>query len=147
MKRLLKFHGFLPCALLLAACGGETGNSASDTSQPTTAETPIQARQMPLREGITPLLAWCMESDSEAACRCADTTLREAASPDDFKIYEGMAPTYLARRAAGDDRVAAFQAASAEAAGQLGMSEGELLPITNRIDQQHLDAIRQCQNS
>lgn len=146
MMKFLKFHCPLTCLVFLAACGGDTNGAASGTSQRATAETQVPAGQVPLRSDITPLLAWCMETGSEDVCRCADTALREAASADDLEIYESMAPTYLLRRAAGDDLVMAFEAASAEAAGRLDMSDGELLPITNRIGNQHRAAINQCEN-
>ncbi len=93
-----------------------------------------------------PLITWCMETKSRETCECADTALRAASAENDYEIYKGMAPTYLERRAAGDDRVAAFDAASEEAAERLGMTVSELRKVTNRIGRQHRDAtkLKQC---
>jgi hypothetical protein len=93
-----------------------------------------------------PLIAWCMETKTRETCECADAALRATSAENDYEIYKGMAPNYLERRAAGDGRVAAFDAASEEAAGRLGMTASELRTVTNRIGRQHRDAIKlkQC---
>ncbi len=130
----------LPFVLLLTACGSEEATATPGEG--------VEAASVAQAETSTvdnPLTAWCMETETQEICTCADSVLRDAAAEADYEIYQGLAPTYLERRAAGDGREAAFDAASAEASERLSMSANDLRDVTNRIGRQHRDAIKQCE--
>lgn len=137
MKLTVHTGAGLAIVLLLAACGGVGESAASDPGDaPTAVAETVSAGN--------PLTAWCMETETQEICDCADAALRAASIENDYEIYQSLAPTYLERRAAGDDYVTAFDTASAEAAERLDMTAGELRRITNRMGRQHRDAIDQC---
>lgn len=138
MKLTALIGSGLAAAMLLSACSEDGKAAASEENEASSAT----SAQTAFAEN--PLTTWCMETDTREACECADEALRAASMENDYEIYQGMAPTYLKHRAAGDDRVAAFDAASEEAVGRLGMTSGGLREVTNRMGRQHRSAIKQC---
>lgn len=139
MKTTIFAGAALAAAMLLSACGG------AESGAPPSGEATAEAAPQQAAAADNPLTTWCMETASQEACECADVALKAAATSEDYEIYLSMAPTYLERRAAGDDLVTAFDAASAEAMERLDMAEGDLRSITSRIGRQHRSAINECE--
>lgn len=139
MKLTIHAGAGLAAIMLLAACDSE-----GESVKPNMGE--VSAGAAEKAPDDNPLTTWCMETETQETCECADAALRGASIESEYAIYQSLAPTYLLRRAAGDDYVTAFDAASEETAERLGMTAGELRQITNRMGRQHRDAIKQCEN-
>jgi hypothetical protein len=88
--------------------------------------------------------AMCAELAAPEECACASEALLAEIGADDYALYESIGTDYVARMAGGEQRAAAWTAASAAVAAGAGISATELMDRTNVIGRAHRAAIDAC---
>ncbi len=91
--------------------------------------------------------AMCAELAPPEACACASEALLAEIGTEDFQLYDAIGADYVERMARGEERAAAWDAASATVAAGAGITPRELLPRTNKIGRTHRAHIVACANS
>ncbi|OWU86180.1 hypothetical protein ATO6_04840 [Oceanicola sp. 22II-s10i] len=120
---------FTPAAALIATLGVAAHAATSEDPAP--------------GDGVT---AMCALRDDPEVCTCATEALQDEVTEEDFAAYDRIGADFTARREAGEPLEAAWDAALAPVADDMGLRPNKLQAQMNPVGRAHRTAIRGCKS-